>query len=104
MKENSKELKEFIFYVSPEGTVKVDVLVQEETVWLTQKHMSDLFGVKVTTISEHLQNIFKSEELQEDSVVRKFRNTATDGKVYETQFYNLDAIISVFDEFVEETK
>lgn len=89
------ELKEFIFYVSPEGSIKVDVLVLDETVWLTQKKMSDLFGVEINTISEHLQNIFKSQELKEDSVIRKFRNTAADGKIYETQFYNLDAIISV---------
>lgn len=94
MDENNK-LKEFVFYTSPEGTIKVDVLILEETVWLTQKRMSELFGVDVNTISEHIQNIFKSQELQDDSVTRKFRDTATDGKVYETQFYNLDMIIAV---------
>lgn len=91
----NNELKEFVFYASPEGTIKVDVLILEETVWLTQKRMSDLFAVDVNTISEHIQNIFKSEELQEDSVTRKFRDTATDSKVYDTQFYNLDMIIAV---------
>ncbi|MFZ2205209.1 MAG: virulence RhuM family protein [Minisyncoccia bacterium] len=93
--DKNNELKEFVFYTSPEGTIKVDVLILEETVWLTQKKMSDLFGVDVNTISEHIQNIFKSQELQEDSVTRKFRDTATDGKTYEIQFYNLDVIIAV---------
>lgn len=93
--DKNNELKEFVFYTSPEGTIKVDVLILDETVWLTQKKMSDLFGVEINTISEHIQNIFKSLELQEDLVVRKFRNTATDRKIYETQFYNLDMIIAV---------
>ena len=93
--DKNNELKEFVFYTSPEGTIKVDVLILDETVWLTQKRMSDLFGVDVNTISEHIQNIFKSQELQEDSVTRKFRDTATDGKIYEIQFYNLDVIIAV---------
>jgi len=57
--------------------------------------MAALFDVNVRKISEHLQNIFASNELQQDSVIRKFRNTASDGKQYDTQFYNLDAIISV---------
>jgi len=86
---------DFLLYTTPEGDVRVDVLFQDETVWLTQKWMAKLFGVDVRTISEHIQNIFKTGELLEKSVIRKFRNTATDGKVYETQFYNLDVIISV---------
>lgn len=86
---------DFLLYTTPEGDVRVDVLFHDETVWLTQKRMSELFGVDIRTISEHIQNIFKNGELIEDSVVRKFRNTATDGKTYETQFYNLDVIISV---------
>lgn len=86
---------DFLLYTTPEGDVRVDVLFQDETVWLTQKRMAELFGVDVRTISEHIQNIFKNNELKEDSVIRKFRNTASDGKVYETQFYNLDVIISV---------
>lgn len=85
----------FLFYTSPEGEVHIEVFFQDETVWLSQKKMAELFGVDVRTISEHLQNIFKNLELSEDSVIRKFRNTATDGKTYETQFYHLDAIISV---------
>jgi len=86
---------DFLLYTTPEGDVRVDVLFQDETVWLTQKRMAQLFGVDVRTVSEHLQNILKKGELSEKSVVRKFRNTAPDGKTYEMQFYNLDAIISV---------
>jgi len=69
--------------------------VEGETVWLTQKLIAELFGVNVRTVSEHLCNIFKSGELDENSVIRKFRITASDGKKYQTQFYNLDGIIFV---------
>lgn len=86
---------EIILYTTPQGDVKLEVIVQDETVWLTQKAMGDLFGVAKSTISEHLSNIFHSQELIESSVVRKIRTTAADGKNYNTQFYNLDAIISV---------
>lgn len=86
---------EFLLYTTPEGDVKIDVFFQDETVWLTQKRMAELFGVDVRTVNEHLQNIFKSHELDENSVIRKIRTTADDGKNYLTQFYNLDAIISV---------
>ena len=86
---------EIILYTTPQGNVKLEVIVQDETVWLTQKAMGELFGVAKSTISEHLSNIFLSQELIERSVVRKIRTTAADGKNYNTQFYNLDAIISV---------
>lgn len=69
--------------------------IEDETVWLTQKLIATLFDVNVRTINEHLQNIFRNNELDKNSVIRKFRTTASDGKDYETQFYNLDAIISV---------
>ena len=75
--------------------MKFEVFLQDETIWLTQKMMAELFGVDVRTVSEHLQNIFKTAELQEDSAIRKIRTTASDGKAYDTQFYDLDAIISV---------
>ena len=78
---------------SGEGTI--DVRIEDETVWLTQKLIAALFDVDVRTINEHLQNIFKSNELETNSVIRKFRTTAADGKNYNTQFYNLDAIISI---------
>jgi len=84
----------FLLYVSQSGEVKVDVLLHDETVWLTQKGMQELFGKAKQTISEHIQNIFKEGELEENSVVRKFRTTADDGKNYTTSFYNLDVIIS----------
>lgn len=86
---------QFILYTAPQGDIKLEVFVQDETLWLTQKMMAELFGVNVSTISEHLQNIFQSAELEEDSVIRKFRTTAGDGKQYLTNFYNLDAIIAV---------
>ncbi len=90
----SKE-SEFIFYTTDDGRINIEVFYSEETVWLTQKRMAELFGVSVPTINEHLSNIFNSGELIESSVIRKFRITADDGKQYNTQFYNLDAIISV---------
>lgn len=89
------KLSEFLLYTSSDGKVHVDVFFKDETVWLTQKKMAELFDVDVRTVSEHLQNIFKSGELRENSVIRKIRTTADDGKNYLTSFYNLDAIISV---------
>jgi hypothetical protein len=86
---------DFILYTSTDGAVKIGVVVQGETVWITQKHMADLFGVQVPAISKHLRNIFTSGELFEGAVVSKMEITAADGKVYQTKHYNLDAIISV---------
>ncbi len=96
--DKEKEIKQFVFYTSPEGAVKVDVLINSETVWLTQKKMSDLFGVSVPTINEHLQNIYETKELQEVSTVRKFLIVQNEGErdvEREVNFYNLDSIISV---------
>ena len=86
-----------LLYISEEGAVGIKVILDEEneTMWCTQKTMSELFDVKKNTISYHLKNIFADEELEENSVVRKIRTTAADGKKYENNFYNLDAIISV---------
>ncbi len=86
---------EFLIFTAQAGDDSIEVRVEEESVWLTQKLMAELFGVDVRTISEHLKNIFQSNELKDDSVIRKIRITAADGKKYQTQFYNLDAIISV---------
>lgn len=86
---------EFLIFTSRAGEQGVEVRIEDETVWLTQKLIAELFGVDVRTISEHIKNIFDSHELAPESVIRKFRNTATDGKQYLTNFYNLDAIISV---------
>ena len=86
---------EFLIFTGQAGEQSIEARYEDETIWLTQKLMAELFAVDVRTVSEHLKNIFQSSELLEDSVIRKFRNTATDGKSYVTQFYNLDAIISV---------
>lgn len=86
---------EIILYKTIDGQVKLNVLFEDETLWLSQKKMAELFDVSVKTISEHLQNIFLSEELDQNSVIRKNQNTASDGKSYNTNFYNLDAIIAV---------
>ncbi len=86
---------QILIYQNPEGNIKIDVRLEEETVWLTQAHMGELFNKNKRTISEHIGNIFNEGELNEDSVVRKFRTTASDGKNYNTSFYNLDVIISV---------
>lgn len=86
---------EFLLYTTPNGKVKVEIFLRNETVWLTQKRMADLFGVGVPAINKHLKNIFESGELKEDSVISILEMTADDGKKYSTKFYNLDAIISV---------
>jgi hypothetical protein len=85
---------EFLVFTKQAGGDSIEVRIEEDTVWLTQKLIANLFDVDVRTISEHLQNIFNNNELDRNSVIRKFRTTASDGKNYETQFYNLDAIIS----------
>ena len=86
-----------LLYVGEEGEVSMDVIIdhERETFWATQKTMAELFNVKKNTISYHLRNIFSDGELEKNSVVRKIRTTANDGKMYENNFYNLDAIISV---------
>lgn len=91
----SDELSDFILYTAPNGDVKIEIYVQNETVWLTQQKIADLFGVDRTVVTKHLGNIFEDGELEKDSVSAKFAHTATDGKKYNTNFYNLDAIISV---------
>ena len=86
---------QFLIYRSAEEDVSVNAIVKEESVWLTQKGMAELFGCSADNISLHLKNIFASGELDKDSVTEKISATAADGKNYRTQFYNLDAIISV---------
>ena len=90
-----EELKKFLLYTAPNGEIRVEVLVQDESVWLTQKAIAELFGVQRPAITKHLLNIFESGELQENSVSSILEHTAEDGKKYDTKFYNLDAIISV---------
>src|SRR3989338_415101 len=86
---------EFLIFTAQSGEDSIEVKYAGGDVWLSQKMMAKLFEVDIRTINEHLQNIFNSHELDNNSVIRKFRNTASDGKSYEVQFYNLDAIISV---------
>ena len=89
-----KELQ-YLLYQAEEENISVQALIQDENIWLTQKSMSELFGCTPDNISQHLRNIFNDGELLKDSVTEKFSATASDGKNYLTQFYNLDAIISV---------
>ena len=86
---------EFLIFQAQSQANGVEVMYAEETIWCTQDAIAALFDKSRTTITEHLRNIFNEGELQKDSVCRKFRRTAADGKSYNTQFYNLDAIISV---------
>ena len=85
----------FLLYTAPNGAVKVDVFLRDETVWLTQKALAELFGVQRPAITKHLGNIFSTGELAEDSVCSILEHTAEDGKNYSAKYYNLDAIIAV---------
>ena len=92
------QTSKFILYTSPGGDIKLDVFIQDETLWLTQKMMADLFGVEVNTVNYHLKEVFKSGELSEDSTIRKIRIVQNEGGrevSREVVFYNLDAIIAV---------
>lgn len=86
---------DLIVYQSDDGQAAVDVRLMDDTVWLSQAQMTELFQRNKRTISEHIRNVFQEGELQEKAVVRNFRTTALDGKSYQTNFYNLDVIISV---------
>lgn len=95
MNDDMQNLGEILIYQQASGQVALEVRLQDETVWLTQEQLSILFGKAKSTISEHIKHIFEEGELQSESVVRNFRTTATDGKAYNVNFYNLDVIISV---------
>lgn len=115
---NIENLKDLIIYQSQNNeNISVEVLYNDEDFWLTQKSMAKLFNVAENNITYHLQNIFKTEELEQNAVTQKIRVTASDGKKYNTNFYSLDAIIAVgyrviqdknyildFDELVAKTK
>lgn len=90
--ENNSEI---IIYQTQDGETKIDVHIDGDTVWLSQADMVELFQSSKANISEHIKHIFEEGELEENAVVRKFRTTAKDGKKYNTNFYNLDVIISV---------
>lgn len=95
MPDIKSQQSDFLLYTSPDGSVKIDVFFENETVWLTQKRIAELFDVEIPAVSKHLKNIFESGELVENSVISILETTAADGKKYKTKFYNLDAIISV---------
>ena len=86
---------EVVLYKAPDGQIRLDVRLEHDTVWLAEAQMAKLFDKNVRPISEHIRNIFKEKKLDNSSVIRNFRITARDGKAYDTQFYNLDVIISV---------
>jgi len=89
------ELTDFLLYKTPNSDIKVETYLHNETLWLPQKRIAELFGVDRTVVTKHLKNIFESKELEENSVSAKIAHTALDGKKYNTKFYNLDAILSV---------
>lgn len=88
-------MSEIILYKTPNHDVKVEILVENETIWLSQQKIAELFDTTKQNVSLHVKNIFESGELDENSVVKDFLTTATDGKNYKTKHYNLDAIISI---------
>ena len=89
------ENNEIIIYTTPDGKETFEVNLKKDTIWLSQKQMAELFEKNIRTVNEHIKNIFKEGELEENSVIRKFRITAADGKKYSTNMYNLDVIISM---------
>lgn len=92
------QYSDIIFYTTPEGNVNIEVIFNDETFWLNQRRMSELFGVEVNTINYHLKEIYKSGELQKDSTIRKIRIVQKEGTreiPRNIEFYNLDAIIAV---------
>lgn len=92
---NEERRGEIVIYRTKDGKAALEVKLQEETVWLSQAQVGQLFDKNKRTISEHISNLFKEGELIENAVVRKFRTTAADGKSYQVEYYNLDVIISV---------
>ncbi|MBR1762534.1 MAG: virulence RhuM family protein [Eubacterium sp.] len=92
---NSENQGDIVIYQTDDGLTKIDVRFTDETVWLTQAQLCELYQTSKSNISEHIKNIFLEGELDENSVVRKFRTTATDGKNYNVSYYNLDMIISL---------
>ena len=90
-----KEKGEILIYQNKDGLVNIDVKLEDETVWLTQQQLVELYQTSKSNVSEHIKHIFEEGELEESSVVRKFRTTASDGKNYNVTYYNLDMIISL---------
>ena len=93
--QNAPKEGQIIFYTTAEGVARVEVVYQSETFWLSQRRMAELYGVERSVITKHIGNIYKTKELDEKSVCAIFAHTAADGKIYKSQFYNLDMIIAV---------
>ena len=89
------EYGEILIYQTDDGQTNIEVKIEDDTVWLTQQQLTELYQCSKSNISEHIKHIFEEGELDKDSVVRKFRTTASDGKSYNTTFYNLDMIIAL---------
>ena len=92
---NSNKSNQFMFYSSKDGTNNIQVVIEGESVWTTQKSMAEIFDIDKSGISKHIKNIFTTAELDKDSVVAKIATTGNDGKTYQVDYYNLDVIISV---------
>ncbi|MCK5099870.1 MAG: hypothetical protein KAR45_17290 [Desulfobacteraceae bacterium] len=90
-----EKFSNFVIFQTSTGKINFDVFFQDETLWLTQKKIAELFEVNVPAISKHLKNIFETNELQENSVISILETTARDGKNYKTKYYNLKAITVV---------
>ena len=86
---------DIVFYKKNNGDTNIELLINGETLWVSQKTMAEIFDIDRTVITKHLKNIFNDGELDKNRVCAKFAHTANDGKTYNTEFYNLDAIISV---------
>lgn len=84
-----------IIYKTPDGDTVLDVTLENDTIWLTQKQIAELFGIQRPAVTKHLSNIFKTKELEEDSVCSILEHTAEDKKIYKTRYYTLDAILSI---------
>ncbi len=95
MENNLTPKGEIVIYQTENGDTKLDVRMEDETVWLTQAQLVELYQTTKSNVSEHIKHIFEDGELDESSVVRNFRTTASDGKLYNTKYYNLDMIISL---------
>ncbi len=96
--ENKPQFSDILFYTTPQGKVKIEILYEDETFWLSQKRIAELFDVEIPTINYHLKEIFKSKELEEEATIRKFLIVQKEGKrdvSREVEFYNLDAIIAI---------
>ena len=89
------EYGEILIYQTDDGQTNIEVKIEDDTVWLTQQQLTELYQCSKSNISEHIKHIFEEGELNKDSVVRKFRTTADDGKTYNVTYYNLDMIISL---------